>query len=135
MRRVTLFALIALLPAAYLGINDFFKYQNNPSKGFHFSTIGEVWLDHAPTNFNSFKASYKTRTKEWDENIRPYLDWNAFSTALTPGLAINLGLLMLWLLGLGPFKNGTGLSNPIHRSSFSRLSAAERGSKIEYRRK
>jgi hypothetical protein len=137
MRPVAIFAIVVMLPALYLGFNDYMKYQSNPAAGFHFSTIGEVWMDHDRAGFSQYKAEYKTRVREWEEDVRPYLEWNAFSTALTPGLAINLGLLICWLLGVGPFKNWSpSIGAPGAKGSgFARSSAAEKGGKFEYKRK
>lgn len=137
MRSIVIIALVVMLPALYLGFNDYMKYQNNPDKGFHFSNVGEVWMDHDPSGFAQYKATYKTRVREWNEDIRPYLEWNAFSTALTPGLAINLGLLICWLLGIGPFKNWAPSTRSAGTvgSGFARSGAAEKGGKFNYKRK
>jgi hypothetical protein len=137
MRPSFMLALIIMIPPAYLGVTDYMKYSNNPTTGFKFSDIGQVWIDHDPAGFEQYKAEYKTKPKEWDEEIRPYLEWNAFSTALAPALAYNLLLMICWLIGIGPFRDwtlntGSSIGN---NSGLSRSSANSKGSRISYRRK
>lgn len=137
MRPLLIIGILLALPALYLGYNDYIKYTQKPNQGFVPSTIGEVWLDHDRPGFMQFKAKYTTREREWDQEIRPKLEWEALSIAIVPP-ALYLGWVFIcWLLGRGPF---AGMSNTIRREAggqggFSHSSSNDRSNKISYRRK
>lgn len=135
MRIWLIFLIVLLVPSLYLGLMDYVKYQNNPSKGFHLSTVGEVWIDHDRVGFMSFKTSYQNQPAEWEQNVRPYLEWQALPLTLLPAILYSVWLLFCWLLGRGPFADWSNFTTANRTSSFSRASASERGSRMSYRRK
>ncbi len=137
MRDFYLLAFILALPAlAVLGHDIYIAYNNthlDVAERFFFSDLGWLWTEYSPATYDA--AMESTDAEIWNNIIDPLLQKSAFYVAIAPFGAFLAIMLLLKIIGIGPFKeSGLFRKRVGKKKGFSHSADKDKG-RTKYKRK